>query len=244
MKKSLAVSITLLAALIGCGAAVAAQPDESATVLWGSFKATTKTPTGFSFVSGSKASNTNAFIDPFGGTPGSSANWTSNLGSNETSSGVTATSAIVGSSLALLTTNLFGNGELPVSTPSAYANAYRSASFTLGAGDSVTFSFCYLLTASTLGLPANETYDDNVYAMVLGPLAGTDSIVLNSTGIKSGTLSYTVTNHTLSTQTDTIYLGAASYEYTSAVPEPSTYALLLAGLCMVFVARRRGRKNS
>jgi hypothetical protein len=240
MVKNLAVTVAMLAA--GCGTAVAA--DETALLFWGTFKATASTPGGFSFVSGTYAGDTSAFVEPLAVAYDPAGNWTTSLLTSEApfGAGVTATSSIPNTSVATFSTSVTGNGLLPVSAPSADANAYRSANFTLASDSSVTFSFNYLLSSSTAGLPPGVTYDDYVYASVIGPLAGGNSITLGS-GPSSGTLSLTVSNSTAQTVTDTLYVGAASYEYTSAVPEPSTYALMLAGLGLVFVAGRRRAKK-
>jgi hypothetical protein len=198
---------------------------------------------GFTVLGSSEDSFTNAFVEPTF-MSNSSLNWTTAFTSTATNSGVTATATMpANTTAAILETSVTGNGVLPpVVGPGADANSYRTVSFTLGGGDSVTFSFNYALNVATAGLPAGQTYFDDVNASVSvngGGPTNFQTTSLGTNGSKSGPFSYTVTNASVTAVTDTVYLGAASYEYTTAVPEPSTYALMLAGLGLVGVIARR-----
>jgi len=235
--KKLTLPLAFLAAFVVQGSALAATAGESATISWGTYK-----ETGAIGVL-SESSATNAFVDPGPVTSDPASNWTSFLISSESGSGVFALGLMSNIIFPLSETSLFGDGVLPAATPSAYANSYRAINFTLGAGDSATFSFNYLLAVSTAGLPVGASYDDNVNAILLGTVTGSQLISLAATGTKSGTFKYTVTNNTSGVADETLYLGAASYEYTSAVPEPSTYALLLAGMGLIGVVSRRKWKK-
>jgi hypothetical protein len=232
-------------ALIGIGAtaAHAAVPTAGSILDWGSLLATPSAPDSFSVVSGSSGSFTNAFVAPGPQSFDSATNWSSSLASAQSGSGVISvsqTSALIGSTV------LVGGGALPALSPSAsaYSNAYRELSFTLAAGQSVTFSFDYSLATTTAGLPAGASYTNDVYALLLpttapGQLAGSDFLFQNTTGATSGVLDFPVMNTNSVSLTEQIALGGATYEYVNAVPEPETWALMLCGLVgLGFMARR------
>ena len=135
----------------------------------------------------------------------------------------------------------------------ADATSFARSHFSLAAGASVTFQGALLLsvTGTNIALPANYSTGD-FYSYASGLLAvGSDEALRElggpaSTGMVGsyslndiGTLSLTVTNTTGSLLTTFLDSGVTVYS-ASVVPEPGTYALLLAGLgAIVFTVRRK-----
>ena len=135
----------------------------------------------------------------------------------------------------------------------AEAASFARSWFSLGAGASVTFQGALILsvTGTNPALPANHSTSD-FYSFATGLLAvGSDEAMRElggpaRTGMAGsyslndfGALSLTVTNTTGDTFTSYLDSGVAVYS-ASPVPEPGTYALLLAGLVgVVFISRRQ-----
>jgi hypothetical protein len=135
----------------------------------------------------------------------------------------------------------------------AEATSFARSYFSLEPGASVTFQGALLLsmTGSNIALPAN-TVGSDFYSFASGLLAvGTQEVVRElggpaATGMVGsyslndlGTVSLTVTNTTGTLLTTFVDSGVTVYS-ASVVPEPGTYALLLAGLgAIVFTVRRK-----
>ncbi len=135
----------------------------------------------------------------------------------------------------------------------ADATSFARSWFSLDAGASVTFQGALLLsvTGTNLAFPANVSSGD-FYGFASGLLAvGGDEALRElggpaSTGMAGsyslndlGALTLTVTNTTGSLLTTYLDSGVTVYS-ASVVPEPGTYALLLAGLGAVsFIVRRK-----
>jgi len=137
----------------------------------------------------------------------------------------------------------------------ADATSFARSFFSLAPGASVTFQGALFLsvTGSNPSLPANFSVGD-FYGFASGLLAvGSDTALRELGGPAStgtvgnyslndiGPLSLTVTNTGNSPLTSFLDSGVTVYS-ASVVPEPGTYALLIAGLAVVgFVARRRSQ---
>jgi len=135
----------------------------------------------------------------------------------------------------------------------AEATSFARSYFSLDAGASVTFQGALLLsmTGTNIALPANAVGND-FYSFASGLLAVGSQEVLRQLGGPAttgmvgsyslndlGTLSLTVTNTTGALLTTFVDSGVTVYS-ASVVPEPGTYALLLAGLgAIVFTVRRK-----
>ncbi len=135
----------------------------------------------------------------------------------------------------------------------AEATSFARSFFSLAAGASVTFQGALLLSVSGTNpaFPANYSTGD-FYSFASGLLAvGANESLRElggpaSTGMAGsyslndlGALSLTVTNTTGSPLTTYLDSGVTVYS-ASVVPEPGTYALLLAGLgAVVFTVRRK-----
>lgn len=134
----------------------------------------------------------------------------------------------------------------------AEATSFARSFFSLEAGASVTFQGALLLsmTGNNIPLPAGYVGND-FYSFASGLLAVGSQEVLRELGGPAatgmvgnyslndlGTLSLTVTNTTGSLLTTYLDSGVAVYS-ASVVPEPGTYALLLAGLGAVSLIVRR-----
>jgi hypothetical protein len=134
----------------------------------------------------------------------------------------------------------------------ADATSFARSYFSLEAGASVTFQGALLLsvTGTNPALPANYVSND-FYSFASGLLAVGNQEVLRelggpaATGLVGsyslndlGTLSLTFTNTTGSLLTTYLDSGVTVYS-ASVVPEPGTYALLLAGLGAVSLIVRR-----
>ena len=136
----------------------------------------------------------------------------------------------------------------------ASATAFGRSYFTLDAGASVTFQGALFLTAigSNPSAPINFNVDE-FYGFASGLLAvdGGDSLESQIGGpgwvgdyslsdARVLTLSYTnTTNAAITTYPDS-GVGVYSASALAPIPEPGTYAMLLAGLCLMgFVAARR-----
>ena len=135
----------------------------------------------------------------------------------------------------------------------AEATTFARSWFSLSPGASVTFQGALMLsvTGTNIAWPANYITND-FYGFASGLLAVGSNEALRALGSpattgmvgtyslnNSGPLSLTVTNATASPLTTFLDSGVTVYS-ASAVPEPGTYALLLAGLGVVaFIARCR-----
>ncbi len=137
----------------------------------------------------------------------------------------------------------------------ADATSFARSFFSLAPGASVTFQGALFLsvTGNNPSLPANYSLGD-FYGFASGLLAAGSDTVLSELGGPAGTgmagsyslnnigpLSLTVTNTTGSPFTSFLDSGVTVYS-ASVVPEPGTYALLIAGLATVgFVVRRKSQ---
>jgi PEP-CTERM motif len=151
---------------------------------------------------------------------------------------------------------LSANALVPVDGKAEAASFARSW-FSLSAGASVTFQGALSLsvTGTNPALPASYSTGD-FFSYATGLLAvGSDEAMRElggpaSTGMAGsyslndfGALSLTVTNTTGDTFTTYLDSGVAVYS-ASPVPEPGTYALLLAGLVgVVFISRRQSLRR-
>jgi hypothetical protein len=202
--------------------------------------------TGFEFSAGSFSPvygpvASGAQIVPGVGVPTSSASATAgNVFGNAFSFGTPNTATLSASAL------------VPVSGK-ADATSFARSYFSLADGASVTFQGALLLsvTGTNIALPANYSTGD-FYSFASGLLAvGSQESVAElggpaATGLVGsyslndlGTLSLTITNTTGSLLTTYLDSGVTVYS-ASVVPEPGTYALLLAGLgAVVFTVRRK-----
>jgi PEP-CTERM motif len=140
----------------------------------------------------------------------------------------------------------------------ADATSFASSWFSLAPGASVTFLGSIALGASGFNpsLPANYSTND-FYSFASGLLAvGSDQVARElggpaaTSGVggyslgDAGSVSLTFTNSTNALLTTYLESGVTVYT-ASAVPEPGTYALLLAGLSALgWVARRRRGDHS
>lgn len=147
--------------------------------------------------------------------------------------------------------NLTTSALVP-SSGRAEATSFARSWFSLDAGASVTFQGALLLsvTGTNIAFPASYSVGD-FYSYASGLLAvGSDEIIVElggpeSTGLVGSyslnelmPLSLSFTNNTGEMLTTYLDSGVTVFS-ASAVPEPGTVALLLAGLCAVtFVARR------
>ncbi len=143
----------------------------------------------------------------------------------------------------------------------ASANAFSRSYFTLAAGATVTFQGALVLAVngSNPAAPANYNVSDFYgYASGLlavdgggsrdseigGPAAAGGIGIYNLTNAGPVTLSYTNTGSTALTTYLDSGVGVYSASALAPIPEPGTYAMLLAGLLMMgFVAVRRQSRD-
>lgn len=110
----------------------------------------------------------------------------------------------------------------------------------------ITLSFTYAADGGTLAQEEVQ-WNGNSIALITGakgtpsPLLSTylDGVTYTYTFNASGTGSDTLTFHSLVKDAQYIRISNVSVKDTTPVPEPSTYAMLLAGLALTAAARRR-----
>ena len=168
---------------------------------------------------------------------------------NASASTVFANAASLGSATAATLTAI---GLAPAGGQ-ALATSFAQSWFSLDAGASVTFQGALLLsvTGTNLALPANYS-TGNLYSYASGLLAVGKQEALRELGGPAttgmvgsyslsdlGAVSLTITNTTGSLLTTYLESGVTVYS-ASAVPEPGTYALLLAGVgALTLIVRRK-----
>jgi len=184
---------------------------------------------------------------------------------NDLALGVAVPASTAGASAGSVFANAFSFGTAANATLQASAlvpnegradaTSFARSFFSLAPGASVTFQGALFLsvTGSNPSLPANYNVGD-FYGFASGLLAAGSNEVLRELGgpvstslvgsyslNNVGPLSLTVTNSSGSLLTSFLDSGVTVYS-ASVVPEPGTYALLVAGLAVVgFVARRKSQ---
>ncbi len=157
------------------------------------------------------------------------------------------------SSLGSLTSATLAASALVPGSGKAEATSFSRSWFSLAPGASVTFQGALLMavTGTNIALPANHIGND-FYSFASGLLAVGSQEALRSLGGPAstgmvgsyslndlGALSLTVTNTTATLLTTYLDSGVTVYS-ASVVPEPGTYALLLAGVgALALIVRRK-----